>query len=70
MKKLLAAAVVVVLISCSGNTSSDKYMKENAKADSVANAQTDSPVAKDTVYPVTDTTSYRKATPKPIDTAK
>ncbi|MFT3749420.1 MAG: hypothetical protein QM768_13925 [Agriterribacter sp.] len=70
MKKLCAAAVVMVFISCSGNTSSDKYIKENA-ADSVDTMmKSDSSKPKDTLYPATDTGSYRKGTPKPVDTAK
>lgn len=71
MKKLLAAAVVIVLMSCSGNTSSDKYMKDSTGSDSTDTMmKNDSFKPKDTVYPSTDTGSYRKAKPQPIDTAK
>jgi len=66
MKKLLAAAVIMVFISCSGETSSDKYIDAHAPADSTDSAQenlkNDSSSAKDTVYPQTDTSSYRKDT--------
>lgn len=66
MKKLLAAAVIMVFISCSGETSSDKYIDDHAPADSTDSAQqnlkNDSSGAKDTVYPQTDTSSYRKDT--------
>ncbi|MFT3948976.1 MAG: hypothetical protein QM763_18575 [Agriterribacter sp.] len=71
MKKLLAAAVVIALISCSGNTSSDKYIKENSTPDSVdTTIKSDSSKPEDTIYPSTDTASYRKGTAKPVDTAK
>jgi hypothetical protein len=66
MKKLLAAAIIMVFISCSGETSSDKYIDAHAPADSADSAQenlkNDSSSAKDTVYPQTDTSSYRKDT--------
>jgi hypothetical protein len=66
MKKLLAAAIIMVFISCSGETSSDKYIDAHAPADSTDSAQenlkNDSSSAKDTVYPQTDTSSYHKDT--------
>ena len=69
MKKLLAAAIVVVFMSCSGNTSSDNSV--NAQADSMDSVnKNDSSAATDTVYPSTDTSSYRKDQAKPVDTAK
>lgn len=72
MKKLLSAAVVMVFVSCSGNTSSDKYIKENADVTDSADTvmKNDSSKPKDTLYPSTDTTSYRKDKPKAVDTAK
>ncbi|MFT4017079.1 MAG: hypothetical protein QM668_08970 [Agriterribacter sp.] len=72
MKKLSAVIAVMVFISCSGNTSSDRYIKENAivtdSADTMMKSDSSKPT--DTLYPSTDTTSYRKGTPSPVDTAK
>ncbi|PVD53234.1 hypothetical protein DC498_04985 [Terrimonas sp.] len=72
MKKLLGAAAVIIFVSCSGNTSSDKYIKENAAVTDSADMvmKNDSSKPKDTLYPSTDTTSYRKGAPRPADTAK
>lgn len=69
MKNLLVVATVIIFLSCSGSTSSDKHIEKNTATDTTT-MQIDSSQPKDTVYPSTDTTSYRKATPIPIDTAK
>lgn len=69
MKTLFSVAIAIVFMSCSGNTSSDKYIDKNAKDSSNA-MKADSAKPKDTVYPSSDTNSYRKATAKPADTTK
>jgi len=74
MKKFLASAMIMVFISCSGETSSDKYIDAHAPADSTdsagENLKNDSSGAKDTVYPQTDTSSYRKDTSQQEERAR
>ena len=74
MKKFLASAMIMVFISCSGETSSDKYIDAHAPADSTdsarKNLKNDSSGAKDTVYPQTDTSSYRKDTSQQEERAR
>jgi protein involved in sex pheromone biosynthesis len=64
MKQLFVIAVMAVsilLASCDGTTSSDRNMVDSTSGDSM-NRHTDSSMPKDTVYPKTDTNSYRKDT--------
>lgn len=64
MKKLFVIAVMAIsisLASCDGTTSSDRNMVDSTSGDSM-NKHTDSSMPKDTVYPKTDTNSYRKDT--------
>ncbi|MCC6290047.1 MAG: hypothetical protein IT249_19375 [Chitinophagaceae bacterium] len=71
MNKFLAAATVIALMACSGNTSSDKYSNKHTIPDSTdTTMKTDSIKPKDTIYPSTDTASYRKGKAKPVDTTK
>lgn len=65
MKQLFFIAVIAIstsLISCDGSTSSDRAV-DSTSADTMKDSiHADSSAPKDTIYPKTDTNSYRKDT--------